>query len=105
MEEANITVTEHDNISVALDENLVDNNNIDIQKAFEVTLVDGLEEKKVWSTSTTVANFLKQQDIKLNELDRVENDLESVISPKEKITICSSRKSYRCSGRNSSICS
>jgi len=87
LEEANITVTEHDNISVALDENLVDNNNIDIQKAFEVTLVDGLEERKVWSTSTTVANFLKQQDIKLNELDRVENDLESVISPKEKITI------------------
>ena len=46
--------------------------NIDIQKAFQVTLVDGVNEKKVWSTSTTVANFLKQQEIQLNEFDRVE---------------------------------
>ncbi|HWL25006.1 MAG TPA: ubiquitin-like domain-containing protein [Ureibacillus sp.] len=86
LEEANIEVSEHDKLSVALDENLVDNK-IDIQKAFEVTLVDGLDEKKVWSTSTTVANFLKQQDIKLNDLDRVENDLETVITPEEKIKI------------------
>lgn len=86
LEEANIKVSEHDDISVALDETLEDDI-IEIQKAFEVTLVDGLDESKVWSTSTTVANFLKQQDIKLNELDRVENDLEKVVTPEEKITI------------------
>ncbi len=86
LEEAKIEVKEADKISVPLDENLVDNK-IDIQKAFEVTLVDGLAESKVWSTSTTVANFLKQQDIKLNELDRVENDLETVITPGGKVTI------------------
>ena len=86
LEEANIEVSQYDKISTGLDGDLVDNK-IDIQKAFEVTLVDGLDEKKVWSTSTTVANFLKQQDIKLNELDRVENDLETVITPEEKIKI------------------
>lgn len=86
LEEAKIEVSEHDKLSLALDENLVDNK-IDIQKAFQVTLVDGLEVRKLWSTSTTVANFLKQQEIKLNELDRVENDLEQVITPKEEIKI------------------
>ncbi|KGR89179.1 hypothetical protein CD30_17580 [Ureibacillus massiliensis 4400831 = CIP 108448 = CCUG 49529] len=86
LEEANIEVSEADELSLALDENVVDNK-IDIQKAFQVTLVDGLEERQVWSTSTTVANFLKQQDIQLNELDRVENDLEAVITPKEKVKI------------------
>nr|WP_106782139.1 G5 and 3D domain-containing protein [Lysinibacillus timonensis] len=86
LEQANVNVTEYDHVSVALDENLVDNK-IDIQKAFQVTLVDGSKERQVWSTSTTVANFLKQQDIQLNELDRVENDLESVITPEDKVKI------------------
>ncbi len=46
-----------------LDTEVGADNKIDIQKAFQLTLVDGLEERQVWSTSTTVANFLKQQEI------------------------------------------
>ncbi|HWK22918.1 MAG TPA: ubiquitin-like domain-containing protein [Ureibacillus sp.] len=87
LEEANIEVTEHDNLSIALDEEVGETNQIDIQKAFQVTLVDGLEERQVWSTSTTVANFLKQQGIQLNEFDRVENNLENVVAPEDKITV------------------
>lgn len=87
LEEANIEVTEHDKLSVALDAEVGADNKIDIQKAFQLTLVDGLKERQVWSTSTTVANFLKQQGIQLNEFDRVENDLEAVITPEDKITV------------------
>ncbi|MFP3917794.1 ubiquitin-like domain-containing protein [Lysinibacillus telephonicus] len=87
LEEANIEVTEHDKVSLALDAEVGADNKIDIQKAFQLTLVDGLEKRQVWSTSTTVANFLKQQGIQLNEFDRVENDLEAVITPNEKITV------------------
>ena len=58
LEEANIEVTEHDKVSLALDAEVGADNKIDIQKAFQLTLVDGLEERQVWSTSTTVANFL-----------------------------------------------
>lgn len=87
LEEANIEVTEQDKLSVALDAEVGADNKIDIQKAFQLTLVDGLEKRQVWSTSTTVANFLKQQGIQLNEFDRVENNLEQIIAPGDKITV------------------
>ncbi|MCP1143238.1 G5 and 3D domain-containing protein [Lysinibacillus endophyticus] len=87
LEEANIEVTEHDIVSVALDTEVGETNKIDIQKAFQLTLVDGKNKRQVWSTSTTVANFLKQQGIQLNEFDRVEKDLEDVITPDDKVTI------------------
>ncbi|SOC26224.1 uncharacterized protein YabE [Ureibacillus xyleni] len=87
LEEANIEVTEHDKVSVALDTEVGETNKIDIQKAFQLTLVDGKNKRQVWSTSTTVANFLKQQGIQLNEFDRVEKDLEDVIAPDDKVTI------------------
>ncbi|KYG91066.1 hypothetical protein A0U40_16785 [[Bacillus] sp. KCTC 13219] len=87
LEEANIEVTEHDKISQSLTTEIEADNKIDIQKAFQLTLVDGLEERQVWSTSTTVANFLKQQEIQLGEFDRVENKLEDVITPAEKIVV------------------
>jgi len=87
LKEANIEVSKHDKLSVALKEEIGADHKIDIQKAFQLTLVDGIKKRQVWSTSTTVANFLKQQDIELNEFDRVENNLAGVITPGSKITI------------------
>ncbi|MFJ7409091.1 MULTISPECIES: ubiquitin-like domain-containing protein [unclassified Lysinibacillus] len=87
LKEANIEVSEHDTLKQSLDTEVGADNKIDIQKAFQVTLVDGLENRQVWSTSTTVANFLKQQGIRLNEFDRVENNLEDVITPESKIAV------------------
>ncbi len=87
LKEANIEVSEHDTLKQSLDTEVGADNKIDIQKAFQVTLVDGLENRQVWSTSTTVANFLKQQGIQLNEFDRVENNLEDVITPESKIAV------------------
>ncbi|MFJ7738638.1 ubiquitin-like domain-containing protein [Lysinibacillus sp. NPDC097287] len=87
LKEANIEVSEHDEVAQGLDAKVGADNKIDIQRAFQVTLVDGREKRQVWSTSTTVANFLKQQGIQLNELDRVENNLEEVITPESKIAV------------------
>ncbi|MFF5997069.1 ubiquitin-like domain-containing protein [Lysinibacillus sp. KU-BSD001] len=87
LEEANIEVAEHDEVSLGLDTEVGADNKIDIQKAFQLTLVDGLEERQVWSTSTTVANFLKQQGITLDEFDRVEKNMEDVITPNDKIAV------------------
>lgn len=87
LKEANIEVSEHDSLAQGLDTEVGADNKIDIQRAFQVTLVDGLENRQVWSTSTTVANFLKQQGIQLNEFDRVENNLEDVITPESKIAV------------------
>ncbi len=87
LEEANIEVTEQDKLSLALDTEVGADNKIDIQKAFQLTLVDGLQERQVWSTSTTVANFLKEQNIELGELDRVEKNGEGIIAPNDKIVV------------------
>ncbi len=87
LKEANIEVSEHDSLARGLDTEVGADNKIDIQKAFQVTLVDGVNKRQVWSTSTTVANFLKQQGIQLNEFDRVENNLKDVITPGSKITV------------------
>ena len=87
LEEANIEVAEHDIVSQGLDTEVGADNKIDIQKAFQVTLVDGLEKRQVWSTSTTVANFLKQQEINLGEYDRVNKEQEYVITPDDEIAV------------------
>ncbi len=87
LKEANIEVSEHDSLAQELDTELGAENEISIQKAFQVTLVDDVNKRQVWSTSTTVANFLKEQGIQLNEFDRIENNLEDVITSQSKIVV------------------
>ena len=87
LEEANIELAERDRLSLDLDAKVGADNKIDIQKAFQLTLVDGKETREVWSTSTTVANFLELEGISLGELDRVEQPLEKVIAPGDKVAI------------------
>ena len=84
---ANVAVTEHDAITPAADAEVGPENNIAIEKAFEVTLLDGVEEKKVWSTSNTVADFLKQHNIQLSEFDRVEQKMDELIVPHSEIQV------------------
>ena len=84
---ANIELTEHDKISPALEEQVDEETTISVEKAYEVTIQDGLEEKKVWSTSTTVADFLKQHKISLGELDRVEREMDELVLPNSKVKV------------------
>ena len=41
----------------------------------------------MWSTSTTVADFLTQQGVKLNELDRVEPELTEKVEAKNIVNV------------------
>ena len=84
---ANVELTKHDKVSPALDEQVDEETTISVQKAYEVTIQDGLEEKKVWSTSTTVADFLKQHKISLGELDRVEKEMDELVLPNSKVKV------------------
>ncbi|AXI00715.1 DUF348 domain-containing protein [Sporosarcina sp. PTS2304] len=74
LKEAAIEVTTHDEVEPALSTAVSDNQPITVAKAFQVTVKDGGKESKHWSTSTTVADFLKDQNIRLNNLDKVEGD-------------------------------
>ncbi|WP_144513569.1 G5 and 3D domain-containing protein [Bacillus sp. FJAT-22090] len=84
---ANVPVNEHDAITPAADAEVGPDNKIEIEKAFELTLLDGKEEKKIWSTSTTVADFLKHHNIQLNEFDRVERGMEELVLPNSVIQV------------------
>lgn len=79
LKEQNIVLNEHDKLSPGPQTAINDNMKIGIQLAFRLSLNDGGNEQEVWSTSTTVADFLKQQGIELNELDRVEPSLTETI--------------------------
>ncbi len=60
---------------------------ISIKSALHLTLVDGGNEQQVWSTSATVADFLTQQGIKLNEFDRVEPSLSETVKKDDVINV------------------
>ncbi|MED3560960.1 ubiquitin-like domain-containing protein [Bacillus xiapuensis] len=83
----NITLKEHDQVLPKPQKSIKDKMKINIQSAFHLTYVDGGKKKRVWSTSTTVADFLKQQAIKLNTLDRVEPSLTATIKKNDEIHV------------------
>ncbi|QAV25486.1 hypothetical protein BTDUT50_01525 [Neobacillus thermocopriae] len=82
-----IELREHDQVSPNVDEVVKENMKIVISKAFPITLNDGGKQQQVWSTSTTVADFLAKQHITLRELDRVQPKLNEMIQPNTKINI------------------
>lgn len=79
LKEQEIAITDHDKVQPSLEEEITNNIEIEIDKAFPLTLSDGGKEKQVWSTSTTVADFLSNQGIKLNGLDRIEPNAEATV--------------------------
>lgn len=76
----NISVSEHDRIVPGLEQKITDNMAIAIDKAIPVTLTVAGKQENVWTTSTTVADFLRQQNIKLNKLDKVQPDLDKILT-------------------------
>ncbi|WP_040285236.1 G5 and 3D domain-containing protein [Sporosarcina koreensis] len=87
LKEAGVELSEHDAVTPALDSKVGEDGEITVDKAFQVTLKDGSKTKKVWSTSTTVADFLKNENVQLSELDRVEGDKQKLVLPKSVISV------------------
>jgi uncharacterized protein YabE (DUF348 family) len=82
-----IEIGEHDKVNISLDEKVKKNLKVEIAPAFSLKVVVGGEEKDAWSTSTTVADFLKQQGITLAEQDRVEPNLGSTVKANDVINV------------------
>lgn len=85
--EEHIEISEHDKVYPSLHTSLEGTQKIMIQKAFPVTLYVGGQEQQVWSTSTTVANFLKERQVSLSEMDRVEPALQEVMQQNIKVKV------------------
>lgn len=87
LNEAGVELADHDSVEPSLESRVDNSGEISIDKAFQVTLKDGEKSTKVWSTSTTVADFLKNENIQLSELDRLESDKEQMLLPKSVVSI------------------
>ena len=87
LKEQGIKVTVHDQVRPTKDHQIKENIKVAVDKAFQLTLIVGGNKKQVWATSTTVADFLKQQGVKLNELDRVEPKLSAKVEANNSINV------------------
>ncbi len=87
LKEQKIVFNKHDQISPKPDKPIDGKRIVKLKSAHPVTLVDGGDQRKVWSTSTTVADFLKQQGIRLNDLDRVEPSLKETVKENDTINV------------------
>lgn len=87
VKEQQITLNEHDSIKPNLTADLQDQEKIQIESAFPVKLVVGGKAQQVWTTSTTVADLLKQQKVSLGEIDRVTPAKTAKISGKTQVEV------------------
>ncbi|WP_141550913.1 G5 and 3D domain-containing protein [Bacillus sp. AFS041924] len=87
LKEQNIKTNPNDVIMPALSTPLEENGKVSYEKAFPMVLNDGGVSKKVFATSTTVADFLEKQNITLNELDRVEPDAGEMIKQNDTVRV------------------
>lgn len=93
LSEQNINLTAYDQVYPNLDENIENNLEVTIDLAFLVKVNDGGKEEEIYTTSISVEDFLKQQEIVLNELDRLENDLTATLKADDTINIIRVEKS------------
>lgn len=70
--EENLTFIEHDELSHQADQEIVDDLHVTAKKAFKIKINDGGKESRVvWTTGGSVSQLLDEQDITLNQLDKI----------------------------------
>jgi uncharacterized protein YabE (DUF348 family) len=79
LKEQNIALKQFDEVDPKPEEAIKSNMDIAIETAFQITLNNGGKQEKVWTTSTTVADFLAGHGITLQPLDRVEPTLDTSV--------------------------
>lgn len=81
LETENIQVASHDELSVASDEVITDTLTLDIDRAVKVSVTDGTNETNdVYTTADTVEALLKEQQLELSDLDRVEPGIDKTVT-------------------------
>lgn len=87
LKKAEVTLNEHDQLSVDMDTKLKDGMEIEIERAFDVKInVDG-KNLNILTANTKVQDILEEYNIKLGEKDRTEPALDDEILPKDVIDI------------------
>lgn len=76
LDEESIKTGKHDDISVKRNDNIKDNQKINIDRAYQVTISDSGEESMFWTTGATIEQLLQDHDISLNDADKVKPALD-----------------------------
>jgi uncharacterized protein YabE (DUF348 family) len=92
LEEEHYSLSKFDKVIPSANQVLQNRMNIKINKAFPVTVADGNKKKTVWTASTTVGDFLKQQGITFDKWDRVEPGLNDYLHANNTVTIVRVKK-------------
>jgi uncharacterized protein YabE (DUF348 family) len=87
LKEEGIQLRAEDKVSESMDEAIEEDMNITIEKAFPIALKVGNEKREIWSTSTTVADFLKSEKVSLNKLDQVSPALSNRLTQESAVTV------------------
>lgn len=87
LEELELEIGPHDEVSMALDAELQDGDRLEIKHAIPVYIQADGEVQKIYTTAKTVEEVLEWNDFVLGELDKVEPTLESNVAEEEVIRI------------------
>ncbi|MEQ6389469.1 ubiquitin-like domain-containing protein [Bacillaceae bacterium S4-13-58] len=85
LRKAGIHITDQDRVTPGRKAAIEKGLNVQITPAIQVTIQDGENEQKVWTTSDTVSALLEQEKVKLSEFDRISPELDSTL--KEDATV------------------
>lgn len=83
----NINLQEGDKVVPSLSEKIEDGTRIVIHRAFEIKLVDGTNERTIFTAEKNVEDMIDSLDIQLNENDRIEPMLEEPINEGDLVKI------------------
>ncbi|WP_404450793.1 ubiquitin-like domain-containing protein [Virgibacillus necropolis] len=87
LNENNLTLSNHDEVSHKPEDKIVDGLELRIQKAFKVVVNVAGKEKKFWTTGGTVEQLLNSNNIKLNDPDKMNVNLKDQVNPDKPINI------------------
>ncbi|MBT2713901.1 DUF348 domain-containing protein [Pseudomonas sp. ISL-88] len=80
LNEQHTPVNQHDRIDPAANTAVENGMKVTIDPAFQVTVNDAGKKKKIWTTSTTVADFLKQHKMNTKDEDKVKPALDQKLT-------------------------
>ncbi|MFC7322327.1 G5 and 3D domain-containing protein [Halobacillus campisalis] len=86
-EDHDLQVKEQDKVSHKSSETIHSNMDINIQKAVQITVDDGGDVQDVWTTASTVGDFLNEENITLDEMDKLNLGKEQGLKQGEQISI------------------
>ncbi|MEK5499494.1 ubiquitin-like domain-containing protein [Bacillus sp. FSL M8-0168] len=80
LKELNLELAEHDQIDPSVDKEIKKDMKLTLQRAFKVTVKDAGKNKDIWTTSTTVADFLRHHKISIKGEDEVKPALDEKLT-------------------------